>query len=87
MALAGTRPRVYYKKSSDANNTFNDNTSGTAGWKFAEANGSTSPFDFTIDYSLLFGGGGVMTGDTIQYFVVAQDNATDAERGHQFRSI
>lgn len=70
----GTRPRVYYKKTSDANNTFNDNTNATVGWKFAEANGGGgSPFTFTIDYSLLFGGGGVSVGDTIQYFVVAQD--------------
>jgi hypothetical protein len=73
---AGTRPRVYYKKSSDAANTFNDNTSGTAGWKFVQASGGGgSPFSFTIDYSLLFGGGGVSVGDTIQYFVVAQDLA------------
>jgi hypothetical protein len=68
---AGTRPRVYYKKSGDAN-TFNDNTSGTAGWKYAEANGSTSFFDFTVDYSLLNSGAPVI-GDVIQYFVVAQD--------------
>ena len=74
---AGTRPRVYYKKTSDVNNTFNDNTSGTVGWKFAEATGAGgSPFSFTIDYSLLFGGGGVTAGDTIQYFVVAQDTVT-----------
>src|SRR5205823_8573867 len=46
----GTRPRCYYKKTSDANNTFNDNTSGTVGWKFAEASGAGgSPFSFTID--------------------------------------
>ena len=71
---AGTRPRVYYKRSVDAN-TFNDNTSGTDGWKYAEANGGSSPFDFTIDYSLIFGGGGVVLGDNIQYLVVAQDLA------------
>jgi hypothetical protein len=68
----GIRPRVYYKKSTNAN-TFNDNTNATDGWKFVEANGGTSPFDFTINYSLIFGG--VATGDTIQYFVVAQDLA------------
>ncbi|MER3499796.1 MAG: hypothetical protein C4308_14840, partial [Chitinophagaceae bacterium] len=70
----GTKPRVYYKRSTDAN-TFVDNTSGTNGWKYAEANGTTSPFDFTIDYSLLNGGTGVTVGDVIQYFVVAQDLA------------
>jgi hypothetical protein len=78
---AGTRPRVYYKKSTNAN-TFNDNTSGTDGWKFAEASGAGgSPFSFTIDYSLLFGGGGVSNGDVVQYFVVAQDLATTPNVG------
>ncbi|HEY0544516.1 MAG TPA: VCBS repeat-containing protein [Pyrinomonadaceae bacterium] len=72
---AGTRPRLYYKRSTDAN-TFVDNTNATNGWKFVEANGAGgSPFTFTISYSLLFGGTGVSTGDNIQYFVVAQDNA------------
>lgn len=78
---AGTRPRVYYRKTCDPSTTFNDNTSGTAGWKYAEANGTTSPFDFTINYALFgtFGtctSSGVATGDTIQYFVVAQDTVT-----------
>ena len=78
---AGTRPRVYYKKSTDTN-AFNGNTSATAGWKFAEANGAGgSPFSFTIDYSLLSGGAGVSVGDTIQYFVVAQDLATTPNVG------
>ena len=70
----GTMPRCYYKRSSDLNE-FNNNGPGTDGWKYAEANGSTSPFDFTIDYSLLNGGGGVTNGDVIQYFVVAEDLA------------
>ena len=70
--ISDAKPRVYYKKSIDANE-FNDNTSGTAGWKFAEVNGTTSPFDFTIDYSLLNGGSASVL-DTIQYFVVAQDD-------------
>ncbi|MHC1736578.1 MAG: fibronectin type III domain-containing protein [Ignavibacteriaceae bacterium] len=68
---SGTRPRIYYKKSTD-NNEWNDNTSGTNGWKWAEANGTSSPFDFTIDYSKL-NGGSVAAGQTIQYFVTAQD--------------
>ncbi len=76
---AGTRPRVYYKKYGDAN-TWGDNTSATDGWKYAEANGSTSPFDFTIDYSLVYGGS-VASGDTIQYFVVAQDLASTPNVG------
>lgn len=68
----GTKPRVYYKRSTDPN-SFGDNTSASPGWKYAEANGTTSPFDFTIDYSLLSGGTGVIAQQDVQYFVVAQD--------------
>jgi hypothetical protein len=72
----GTRPRVYYKKSTNAN-AFNNNTNATDGWKYVEADGAGgSPFSFTIDYSLLFGGAGVTANDVIQYFVVAQDTVT-----------
>ncbi|MBX3700788.1 MAG: choice-of-anchor J domain-containing protein [Dokdonella sp.] len=70
----GTAPRLYFKRSGDAN-TWNDNTSATDGWKYVEANGATSPFDFTINYALLNGGSGVSAGQTVQYFVVAQDLA------------
>ncbi len=63
---SGTNPRVYYKKSTDLNDI--------TGWAYVEANGASSPFDFTIDYSLLFDGS-VSGGDIIQYFVVAQDLA------------
>ncbi len=71
----GNRPRLYFKRSTDAN-TFNNNTSGTAGWKYDEANGSVSPFAFAINYGLLSGGTGVSVGTIIQYFVVAEDLAT-----------
>lgn len=71
---AGTRPRIYYKRSSDPN-LWNNNTSATHGWKYVEATNTSSPFNFNIDYSLLHGGGGVSAGNTIQYFVVAQDLA------------
>ncbi len=68
----GTLPRVYYKKSTNANalGATNDNT--TDGWKYAEATflGGSS-FSFTIDYSLIFGG--VTVADNIQYFITAQD--------------
>jgi hypothetical protein len=73
--LAGTKPRLYYKRSTDAN-AYVDNTSGTNGWKYVEAINVTTPFDFTIDYSLLNGGTGVVAGNNIQYFVVAQDLAS-----------
>jgi hypothetical protein len=70
----GSRPRCYYKKSTDAN-TYIDNTSSTNGWKYVEANGTESPFDFTILYSKL-NGGTVSSGNTIQYFVIASDSAS-----------
>ncbi|MBK9226691.1 MAG: FG-GAP repeat protein [Ignavibacteria bacterium] len=67
---SGSRPRIYFKRKPDVNSFF-DNTNSTGGWKYSEASGSVSPFDFTINYSLL---NGALTGqDTIQYFVTAQD--------------
>ncbi|MBK8952680.1 MAG: hypothetical protein IPM85_10745 [Chitinophagaceae bacterium] len=69
---AGTKPRIYFKKSADAN-TYAGNTSGDNGWKYAEASNSASPFSFTIDYTLLQSA--VVQGDVINYFVVAQDMA------------
>lgn len=60
----GTKPRLYFKKSGDANDL--------TGWKFVEASGSTSPFSFTFNFSDL-NDGGVSMNDVIQYFVVAQD--------------
>ncbi|MBK8552436.1 MAG: hypothetical protein IPL53_15745 [Ignavibacteria bacterium] len=58
----GMGPRIYFKRSSD------ENTS--EGWKFSQANNNTSPFEFTIDHTLL---AGLAFGDSIQYFIVAQD--------------
>ena len=68
---SNTKPRIYYKKPINAN-TYTNNSNATDGWKYVESTSSSSPFSFTIDYSLLFGGG-VINGDFIQYFVVAQD--------------
>lgn len=68
----GTKPRLYYKLTTNAN-TYNSNTNATDGWKFVEASNAVSPFNFTIDYTLLFGGAGVAAGNLVQYFVVAQD--------------
>ena len=68
---AGTKPRIYFKRSVNANSlpATNDNT--TDGWKYAEASNGSSPFNLLIDYSLLYGGANAA--DVIQYFVVAQD--------------
>ena len=70
----GTRPRVYYKKSTNANSLGATNTNTTDGWKWVEASNAASPFSFTIDYSLIYGG--VAAGANIQYFVTAQDLAS-----------
>ncbi|MGB4937647.1 MAG: hypothetical protein WBO30_11575, partial [Ferruginibacter sp.] len=75
---AGTKPRMYFKKSTDAN-TFAGNTSGDNGWKYVEATNAASPFSFTTNYALLQAP--VTGGDIIQYFVVAQDLATPAVVG------
>ncbi len=73
---AGFAPRLYYKTSTNAN-AFVGNTSADNGWKYVEASNSSSPFSFTIDYSLLLGGV-VNVNDVIQYFVVASDTASIA---------
>nr|MCU0423893.1 fibronectin type III domain-containing protein [Bacteroidia bacterium] len=65
------KPRIYFKKKTNAN-VFLANNSTANGWKFAEATNTSSPFNFTINYTILTGGG-IAVGDTIEYFVVAQD--------------
>ena len=67
----GTASRLYYKKSGDANK-FLGNTSFDDGWKWVETPSVSSPYSFTIDYTLI-NGGSISGGDVIQYFVVAQD--------------
>ena len=71
VAGGANNPRLYYKKLADAN-ALVGNTSADNGWKFVVASNGTSPYDFTIDYTIIFGGT-VSNGDIIQYFVVAQD--------------
>jgi len=71
----GTKPRLYYKLSTN-DDAFVGNTASDNGWKWVEATGVTSPFDFNIDYSLLFGGPVKLNYSSIQYFVVAQNLLT-----------
>ena len=68
----GTKPRLYYRSSAETNAyaSANDNTQN--GWKYVEASNTSSPFIFTPDYALLFNTAAY--GQTIYYFVVAQDN-------------
>lgn len=65
VASGGNAPRVYFKKGSDAGyvSTACSLTGGTP------QNGT---YDCVLNYALV-GGGSVTTGDSIQYFVVAQD--------------
>jgi hypothetical protein len=67
----GTAPRLWYKKSTEANVLPATNTSADSGWKWVEASNAVSPFNFTFNYTLLTSP--VASGDIIQYFVVAQD--------------
>jgi len=60
---AGNKPRVYYKKSTDANDL--------ASWKTTQVTTiSVDSYTFNLDYSLL---SPVVAGDVIQYFIIAQD--------------
>ncbi len=75
VAAGANVPRLYYKKSTD-NNAFVGNTSADNGWKYVLASNTTSPYSFTIDYSII-NGGSVSPTNIIQYFVVAQDAANN----------
>lgn len=70
----GTKPRIWYKKTTNQNALPGNNTNTTDGWKYVEAVNASNPYILPINYSLIFGG--VASGDTIQYFVVAQDIVT-----------
>ncbi|MBS1630199.1 MAG: hypothetical protein JST27_09095 [Bacteroidetes bacterium] len=76
---AGTKPRLYYKKSTE-NNTFGGNTSASNNWKYVEPTSiSGSTFTFTMDYSKLTGT--ISGGTVIQYFVIAQDVTSSTYTG------
>lgn len=81
---AGTKPRLYYKKYTEAN-SFAGNTSGNNGWKYVEATNSSSPFSFTPNYSLL--SSSVVASDTIEYFIVAQDIVSTPNVGNNLVSF
>jgi hypothetical protein len=79
---SGTKPRIYFKRLTDAN-TYVDNTNASNGWKYVETTSGSSPFSFTIDFSLIYNSpsDAVSAGDFIQYFVVAQDLAATPNVG------
>ena len=73
----GTRPRLYYRKykrnTALADNFYSTNDKTTGGWKFVEPTTIvTSSFNFTMDTSKLQN---YTQGDSIEYFVIAQDLA------------
>ncbi|MGJ8661538.1 MAG: T9SS type A sorting domain-containing protein, partial [Bacteroidota bacterium] len=68
---AGSKPRLWFKKSTENNILPATNTSVDNGWKWVEATNSSSPFNFVLDYSLL--NSAAVNGDFIDYFIVAED--------------
>ncbi len=73
----GTAPRLYYKKASETNAFGNypaQNNASFDGWKYVEAIGTAPNFIFNIDYNRLHSP--IAAGDSITYFVIAQDNAS-----------
>ena len=77
---AGTKPRLYYKKSTESDAFGGGNTSAANGWKYVEGTNSGTVYTFTFDYNLL--NTPVAIGDSIIYFVVAQDNAATPNVGN-----
>ena len=75
VSAGANAPRLYYKKSTDADVFGVPNDSTGNGWKYVTATGS-GPYSFTMDYALI-NGGSVTVGESIQYFVVAQDVANN----------
>jgi hypothetical protein len=73
------KPRIYFKKISD-NNAYTGNTSTDNGWKWTEATNTVNPFSFVIDISII-NGGTIAVGDTIQYFIAAQDVSANGNVG------
>jgi hypothetical protein len=70
----GVKPRLWFKKETENDVLPATNTSASNGWKWVEATNNASPFSFTFNYSLL--SSALIAGDSIQYFITAQDSAT-----------
>ncbi len=71
---AGTQPRLYYIKTTSSNTFTVPNTAAGNGWKWVEPAAIVGDtFFFVPNYAIL--NGGIVPGDAIAYFVVAQDSA------------
>ncbi len=81
---SGTRPRIYYRKAVERD-TFGyypaDNNVSFNGWKYAEASGNGPVFTFQMNYALLQTP--VAAGDSIVYFIAAQDSVATPNVGIQ----
>ena len=81
----GLAPRLYYRKGAataeaDVFGTYpGDNVNTFNGWKYVEATGTAPNFTFAIDYTLLTSP--MVLGDSLTYFVVAQDLASTPNVG------
>lgn len=69
----GLKPRLWFKKSIENDVLPATNTSASNGWKWVEATNNTSPFSFTFNFNLL--NSPLNVGDSVSYFIVAQDSA------------
>lgn len=85
------KPRLYYRKlkraTANADNFYSTNDNTTGGWKFVETSSATGPnFNFTVDVNKLQS---YVQGDSIEYFLIAQDNAGNiaSNRLAQFNTV
>jgi hypothetical protein len=76
---AGRKPRLWFKKATENDALPATNTSASNGWKYVETSSTTSPFTFTFNFSLLTSA--VTGGDSISYFIAAQDLASTPNVG------
>lgn len=68
------RPRIWYLKNGNNRTVFDlSNTPSIDGWKWVEATNTQSPYSFVMNFNCLFGG--LSIGDSIYFFVAAQDSA------------
>ena len=70
----GLKPRLWFKKDTENDVLPATNTSASNGWKWVEASNNTSPFSFTFNFGLL--STPLLQGDSITYFITAQDSLT-----------
>ncbi len=69
------KPRVYFKKSTAANDSLH--------WHWVEplASSNAPNFNFYLDYSILQNTDTIFTGNTVQYFIIAQDSNSTVNVG------